>query len=246
MDLWAKLSATLARASARDLLAFGEHNPVGDWDDPSEKLRDRARELGVRLLDLRGFSRVAHYGPREHCHQRGHDFGQWGWFAGNKPGSNRPKRGRARGVRDWAKCSAIMLHTTGVPMTAPRFLGVPAHAGIAKDGTIVLMHPTNAYLWHGHTANSFSIGVEISGRSSIEAHQIEPARALVQYLHEDRQQHHEAPMAIMAHRQSHRSRPNDPGKQVWGEVGEWGMSELGLKLGPTVGSGKDIPQEWRS
>ncbi len=247
MDLWSKMSAALARASVRDLVVFGEENPVGELvSGPSETLRRKATDLGVHVLDLRGFSRMAHYGPRESCHQHGHDFGNWGWFSGNKPGENRPKRGRARGVLAWSKRTALMLHTTAVPMSAPRFLGVPAHAGIAKDGTIVLMHPSDAYVWHGHAANRFSIGVEISGRSDIQAHQVEPARILLEYLVADRQQHHEATMAVMAHRQSHRSRRNDPGIHVWGELGEWGMRELGLKMGPTVGSGKDIPQEWRS
>ena len=43
-----------------------------------------------------------------------------------------------------------------------RFLGVPCHVAVADDGTIVLCHPLDALLWHGHAANSFSVGIEIA------------------------------------------------------------------------------------
>lgn len=233
------------RWSLRDLASFvGDAQPKGDDGDPFEQLLRDAKACGVRVLDLRGIDRKLHHGMRTHCIQGDHDFGAWGYFRDDDPKRNLPIRGRAHGRIAWPKRTTIMLHTTAViRMAAPRFLGTPAHAAIAYDGTIVLMQPSDAFMWHGHAGNRFSIGVEIAGKSSIEQHQIEPARALLRYLHDDRQTHHEAQMAIMQHGMAHKSRhPQDCGRAVWEAVAVPAIAELDLKIGPVVGSGS-MP-EW--
>lgn len=203
------------------------------WSTAETRLKVTADEARVRIVDLRGHDRLIHYNRDD-----------WGWFRGGTSKRNIPKRGRARGVLPWKNRTAIMLHTCAVDMRAPRFLGCPCHDGISQDGAIVLCHPHNAYLHHGHSANRFSIGVEISGTRTITDKQIKAARILLSYIVDERQEHHEGQMAICGHRQSHRSRVNDPDAQIWRELGVWAIDVLGLKLGPVVGSGRPIPEAW--
>jgi hypothetical protein len=54
---------------------------------------------------------------------------------------------------------------------------------------------------------------------------------------------------ILAHRQSGEQRQNDPGPDVWANVGQWAVDELGLSDGGpgfAVGGGNPIPDTWRS
>mgnify|MGYP002625500153 CR=1 FL=1 len=54
---------------------------------------------------------------------------------------------------------------------------------------------------------------------------------------------------VLAHRQSSGDRGNDPGPDVWREVGQWGVDHLGLSDGGPgfqVDSGNPIPDHWRS
>lgn len=203
------------------------------WSTAETKLKLAAEDERVRVVDLRGMDRMIHYDPED-----------WGWFRGGTRKKNVPRRGRARGTLPWEKRTAIMLHTCAVDMRSPRFLGCPCHDGISQDGAIVLCHPHNALVYHGHSANRFSIGVEISGKRTITDKQIKSARILLRFITEERQEHHEGQMAIVAHRMSHRSRVNDPDAQIWRELGVWAIDVLGLKLGPTVGSGRTIPIDW--
>jgi N-acetyl-anhydromuramyl-L-alanine amidase AmpD len=128
-----------------------------------------------------------------------------------------------------------------------RFLGCPCHAAIADDATIVLCHPCDAYVWHGHAANRFAVGVEISSADGLITDlQAAAAQALIRYIVDDLREHRgpAAPIVAMAHRQSHKSRVNDPGPYIWQDVAEPMMDELALPLGPVVGSGAAIPDRW--
>ena len=55
---------------------------------------------------------------------------------------------------------------------------------------------------------------------------------------------------VLAHRQSSHARDNDPGPEIWYQVGQWAVETLGLKDGgpgykhPT--GGKPIPEQWRN
>lgn len=183
--------------------------------------------LHIPVLDLRGLDRNSHYDPRD-----------WGYFSDGDPTRNIPSRGRAHGILPWRKRTAIMLHITAVHMSAKRFLGCPCHIGIADDATVVLCHPLDAYVWHGHAANRFAVGIEISSPDgAITDLQNFVAREVVRYCVDERQSHVVGPMVIMPHAFSHRSRTNDPGREVWEGVGQWAIDELGLGLGPIVGTG---------
>jgi hypothetical protein len=188
---------------------------------------------GWRLLDYR----------RETVWPRHEDYPTkiYGWPA-NKA------RGRSRGKRDLAEVTALMLHTTDASgMKAERGLGIPCHAFIPADEAITLCHHADRLTYHGHSANRFTYGLEISGRCDFDApSQITRARLLIAWWRQERLAAFPgAPCYIMAHRQSHWSRVRDPGPVIWRELGEWAIDELGMLEGPVVGDGSPIPDDWR-
>jgi len=181
-------------------------------------------------------SRTVHYDPKK-----------WGWFRDDSPKRNIPKRGRARGRLPWEKRTALMLHQTACRMGPHRFLGTPCHCGVADDGTIVLCHPSDAYVWHGDTANRFAVGLEISTPDGqITDLQAAAARLLARYCIEDIREHRGpiASIVVMGHCQSQGRKPNDPGPYIWQRVAIPVMDRFSLDVGPVVGNGIRIPARW--
>jgi len=160
----------------------------------------------------------------------------YGWPA-NK------ERGQSRGTLPWEKVTTIVLHTAGVAkgMHPDRWLGVPCHAAVADDGSIVLCHELNTFLYAAHAANTFSCSMEIAGDCTITTEQIVSGRALLEYIVAELRRRRPGPVYVMPHRFAHRSRTRDCGAPIWRELGEWGMSTLDLQLGPVVGSGRPLP-----
>jgi hypothetical protein len=157
-----------------------------------------------------------------------------------------PPKGGIR--RDWKSITTFMLHTTAVSgMTSKRGVGIPCHLFLPKENAVVLCHELELLLYHGHAGNQFSVGLEISGVSNWDnPNQIDRAKALLRYFQAQRRAvlGDDATCYVMAHRMSHESRVQDPGKQIWQDVGEWAIDELGFELGPVVGSGRNV-DEWR-
>lgn len=158
-------------------------------------------------------------------------------------------RAEPRGKRTWEQLTSFMLHTTAVSgLGKNRGIGLPCHFFVPKEPAIVLCHELEQILAHGHAANRFCACVEISGTSVWDdPSQIPRVHALLRYFKACRlaQVGSEAPYYVMAHRQSHKSRANDPGKQIWQDAGEWAIRELGYQLGPVVGTGRAV-DDWRS
>ena len=177
-------------------------------------------------------------------------------------GGNADKsRAQSRGTLEWRNVSSVVLHTAGIDepthtdpastklvLHPDRWLGVPTHGAVAADATIVLCHELNTYLWAAHAANKFSCSIEIAGSKTITPAQVEAARALLTYYVDElrtqrpRDENGELlPVYLAPHRFYHRSRRNDCGARIWEAVGEWGMRQLDLQLGPVLGSGKGLP-----
>jgi hypothetical protein len=135
-------------------------------------------------------------------------------------------------------------------MGPDRWLGVPCHAAVADDATIVLCHRNDAYLWAAHALNRRSVSIEIAGNRTIDDDQIEPARELLRYVVADLRAHRapgdERPIYLDPHRHGHKSRGNDCDGPIWMAVGEWALDELGLVVGEPVGSGRSTPADWWS
>ena len=165
----------------------------------------------------------------------------YGWPANKKRGASAGRRTKP--------CTTVMLHTTDASgMVGERGLGIPCHAFVGADETLTLCHHAHRIAHHGHAANSFTYGIEVSGKCDFDApSQITRGRLLLAWWQQQRRADEpDAPCYVMAHRQSHWSRTRDPGRVIWQELGEWAIETLGFQLGPVVGDGQPIPDAWRT
>lgn len=138
-----------------------------------------------------------------------------------------------------------------------RALGVHAHWTCFRDGVAVLAYPLDWHVYHGHGFNSSDVGIEIEGRyRGADGAIFEPPAGfdvgkVIQAAREAVQatvQRHPTVRLVHAHRQSSRSRANDPGRLLWHEVGLWAVRELGLVAEPdrALGDGQPLPGDWRA
>jgi N-acetyl-anhydromuramyl-L-alanine amidase AmpD len=198
-----------------------------------QTLRDWCASTSTELVDFRDLEAW----PRER------DYKGYGYPL-DKSRAHPPSKPR----RPWSKIKALMLHTTAVAgMKAKRGLGLPAHLYVPADNAIVLCHDLDRLLYHGHAGNGRSVGLEISGVSAWDTpSQVERVRALLRYFRDVRREllGLDAVCEVMAHRQTHSSRVNDPGAEIWRDAGEWAIAELGYVLGPVLGTGRTI-DAWR-
>lgn len=169
-------------------------------------------------------------------------------------------------TRDPAEVDLVVLHQTG-----PRFdpLRLKAHALVRADGEVVQLHPWLARMRYGSgpIGNSRGVNVEIEanlpgryhrgeGRWAQEPRdvwdadarraQVLAARALLAALKAELP----ALRYVCAHRtlqggETSRRRAGCCGPDLWREVGEWAVAELGLELLPTAPGGLDLPDDWR-
>lgn len=208
----------------------GETTPGPLAQTPYEKLATWCDFHDTELVDFRDLT----VWPRKKVY----DPKVYGW-------PKNKKRGQPYGSRPWEKTTCFFLHTTAVGgMGKNRGLGIPAHLYVPEEPAIVLLHQMERLVAHGHRANRFTVGCEVSGKSNWDtASQVERVRTLIRYFQACRFHHIEegTPCYIGAHRQSHRSRVNDPGFEIWRGCGEWAIEELNFRLGPVVGSGRSIP-----
>ena len=133
-----------------------------------------------------------------------------------------------------------------------RALNVHAHWTCFRDGTAVLAYPLDWIVYHGNELNGTDVGIECEGMyeangalrtppAGVDVGRIVAAAReaitetvrrcpTVQYIH--------------AHRQSSRSRANDPGAYLWHEVALWAVRECGLIAQPMLAIGDGQALEW--
>ncbi|MBD0367457.1 MAG: N-acetylmuramoyl-L-alanine amidase, partial [Flavisolibacter sp.] len=174
--------------------------------------------------------------------------------------------------RDPRKVYAFVLHhmafkrrsrKTGKYSDPESYLSTGAHFCILFDGRIIQLHPFSRMIWHGHCISPRSVAVEFEGnfpnikgkwwidkeakfpdKDVPTQQQYESGRFLTSYLKIVLGTTH-----ILAHRQSSKDRENDPGPDIWYNVGQWAGEKLGLSDGgPTFkcGDGNPILPEWRT
>ena len=174
-------------------------------------------------------------------------------------------------IRPPEKVFALVLHQMACcfkvkdPLT--RFLNMAPHFAILPDGRILQIHPLQAYTAASNGFNAGSVAVEFAGnfpntkgkwwmskdlkteaqrkanQNQVTPQQIESGRYLVQYLKRTM-----GLKTILAHRQSSGTRENDPGPDIWYNVGQWAVDNLGLSDGGPnfkVGTGNALPDLWR-
>jgi hypothetical protein len=166
--------------------------------------------------------------------------------------------------RDPSGVYALVLHQMGFSRgnDPGKYDRVTAHYVILPDGGTYWLHDHATVLPASSGFNSGSVSVEFAGNfpsvagstdpkhfwsssthgmDQLTPDQITAGRALVNALRGQGLTH------ILAHRQSGPQRQNDPGPDVWREVGAWAVKEHGLSWGGegfSVSGGSPIPQAW--
>lgn len=143
-----------------------------------------------------------------------------------------------------------------------RYLKVKAHYIILQDGKIGQLYPDTHYMHTSNGLNNRSIGIEFAGnfpnergrywipkdrprwsRNQVTPAQIEAGRCLLA----DLKKRMPNIKYVFAHRQSSRTRTNDPGPDLWYGVGEYAIKKLGYRPSSrdhSIGTGKPIPVSW--
>lgn len=84
-----------------------------------------------------------------------------------QPRGTDDKRGRPHGTRKLTKVTALWLHQTASLIGHPnQFLSVPTQGAIGMDAEALLLHPLRAYMYAAHSANRFSISIEVACRAA--------------------------------------------------------------------------------
>ena len=173
-------------------------------------------------------------------------------------------KSKRKGTRDPKTVYALVLHQMACCFAPQdplkRFLTVGAHFAIANDGRILQLHPVSTLLWASNGFNNRSVAVEFAGNfpntrgrwwqgskygmNRPTPAQVTAGRQLIRYLMQTMGLTH-----VLAHRQSSGTRENDPGPDIWFDVGQWAVNTLGLKDGGPgfkIDTGNAIPEEWRT
>ena len=155
---------------------------------------------------------------------------------------------------------AVVLHQMGFSRgnDLHRYRKVTAHFVIAPDGGVAQLHPLSARLSASHGFNARSVAIEFAGnlqsvngrwwrpetygRNTLTDAQIEAGRRLLRLLRA------QGVRFVLAHRQSDADRGNDPGPEIWSQVGQWAVAELEMSDGGPgyfIDTGYPIPNSWR-
>ena len=169
--------------------------------------------------------------------------------------------------RNWRSITGVMLHSTGGVLgeSEERWgRGISAHCGITRRGKLILIHPWETMIWHGHAPSRWTIGIEIDGNPegkpgyhwkpgggphSVTESQVRACEVLLHLLTTEFAARGQRIEQVLAHRQSSGQRECDPGWQVWRRIGLPWLDILGATCGPdgpssTWGTGLPIPREW--
>lgn len=182
-----------------------------------------------------------------------------------------------RGPRPWSEITGITLHQTAcfLAENSTRMLNVGAHFVTGRAGQVWWLHEENRIVWHGNGWNRQCVGIEMNGLyAGIQGNPktvwndpstarkevamdptpelIEASCATVEWICQRVEIHGGKVRFLVAHRQSSKDRPNDPGSLLWQEVGIKMAKKLNLTDGGPItkdwpgkiGDGYPIPEEW--
>lgn len=186
-----------------------------------------------------------------------------------KDGTRWYKRDKKRSPRKQEKIDSIVLHhmAYNIGNDVKLYIKVGAHYIVTADGQIAQLYDDLDFLNASNGFNKRCIAIEFAGnfpdhryhwwksskppirpipdRCYLTPAQIRAGRCLLATL--------KAGLPgikyLYAHRQSSESRPNDPGPDVWFNIGEWALAKLNLTdQQPTthIGTGRPIPSDWRT
>ncbi len=179
----------------------------------------------------------------------------------------RKKRGP---IRPWKKVTGVCLHHTAVVLgeRPGRWASLGAHLGITRSGKIIWCHDFDRVMYHGNRWNDQTVGIEIDGHyagiegelhtywrprgkpnrkpQELTQESIDATCAAIRWICETVERNDGHVDALVAHRQSSKSRRSDPGSAIWKAIALPMSEELTLHDGGEgfeVG-GYPIPEEW--
>lgn len=157
--------------------------------------------------------------------------------------------------------TTIVLHATGFSRkpTNPRWALTKAHYVVLLNGTILMNHSPLVRMKYGSgIANSYSITVEHEGNPVNEnghafmpekfgvhkatPEQVAASRELITYLCDT----YPSIQYVSSHRAVQAGKSNCPGPQLWSEIGEWALLNIGLHEAPVLKTGSMLPEAWRA
>ena len=181
-----------------------------------------------------------------------------------------PKREWKVRSRAWRKFTGICLHQTACLLgeRLERCDSVGAHIVILRSGEWTWLHDFDREVAHGNGWNAGTVGIEVDGLFAGDENdpetvwddpstpyrelgmqptqaQLDTLEAVVRWLVAEGKANGTIVRALVAHRQSSKTRRNDPGSAIW-RVAVRLMAELGLSDGGVgfVLGGYPIPEVW--
>jgi len=182
-----------------------------------------------------------------------------------------PKNGRW--TRKWSSISGVVLHRTACRLgeRPERYFPVNAHIGVTLGGRIVLAHPWEMMIWHGHYPSRWTIGIEFDGNPEgypakdgkpayywkpgggpdpITDEQVKAGMVLLGLLQDAFSKNGQTFKYIYAHKQSSDQRECDPGWECWEKIAVPWMAKSGAVpgdigwQGTVFGTGYHVSQHW--
>ncbi len=179
--------------------------------------------------------------------------------------------GYATRGRPWTTVTGITLHQTACVLgeRPSRWNTVGAHYGVTRSGQVMWLHDPDRIVIHGNGWNTRCVGIEIDGlyagvdgdpktvwndpstpqREQGQVLTMEAQLAtceLIRWITSEVAKHGGEVTKLVAHRQSSKSRRDDPGSAIWRGIALPMSAELGLDDGGDgfeIG-GYPIPVEW--
>lgn len=174
--------------------------------------------------------------------------------------------------RPWSEVTGICLHQTACLLgeREGRWDSVGCHVGITRGGRVIWLHDFDRIVAHGNGWNAQTVGIEIDGLyagvegdprtvwddpstpnretgMALTPETAEAAKQTIRWIAQRVLAHAGRVRALVAHRQSSKSRRNDPGSAIWQAVALPMHAELGLSDGGAgfkLGDGRPVPREW--
>ncbi len=158
---------------------------------------------------------------------------------------------------------AVVLHQTGFSgwrADNPMWAKVRAHFVVRHDGSVLMLHhPMTRMRYGSGPCNAQGVTVEHEGnypsahgvywrpekygRDVLDQHpeQVTASRALVRMLTAD----YPTIGLVIGHRHIDARKANCPGPDLWREVGQWSIDQLGLREPDPLPEGLAVPGSWR-
>jgi len=179
-----------------------------------------------------------------------------------------PKNGVPSKGNRWPELSGVVLHRTACRLgeNPERYFKVNAHMHVTLGGRIILCHPWDLHIWHGHRPSLWTLGIELDGNPEgypgywwqpgggpdpITPEQIKAAGVLLNLILAGFKDNGRPFKYIYAHRQASDQRECDPGHEAWAKIAVPWMEQTGAIPGDsngfggtTFGTGFQIPQSW--